>query len=244
LHDLAVIRNPYVAIGLVVVAVLVIIALTKMPKTESEEKKAAGETHTVKETLSNLWHNSIYREGVFAQVCYVAAQIMVWTFIIQYADHLGINKATAQMYNIVAMSLNLSGRFIGTFIMHYVNTRRLLMLFGIGASICTLGAICIEGMWGLYSLVAISLFMSIMFPTIYGIALENVDSKDTHLGAAFLVMAIVGGALMPPLQGMMIDQGTIRGMPAVNMSFILPLVCFLVIIIYGYRSFMQLKSIK
>ena len=228
LHDLAVIRNPYVAIGLVVVAVLVIIALTKMPKTESEEKKAAGETHT----------------GVFAQVCYVAAQIMVWTFIIQYADHLGINKATAQMYNIVAMSLNLSGRFIGTFIMHYVNTRRLLMLFGIGASVCTLGAICIEGMWGLYSLVAISLFMSIMFPTIYGIALENVDSKDTHLGAAFLVMAIVGGALMPPLQGMMIDQGTIWGMPAVNMSFILPLVCFLVIIVYGYRSFMQLKSIK
>ena len=229
LHDLAVIRNPYVAIGLVVVAVLVIIALTKMPKTESEEKKAAGETHTVKETLSNLWYNSIYREGVFAQVCYVAAQIMVWTFIIQYADH---------------MSLNLSGRFIGTFIMHYVNTRRLLMLFGIGASVCTLGAICIEGIWGLYSLVAISLFMSIMFPTIYGIALENVDSKDTHLGAAFLVMAIVGGALMPPLQGMMIDQGTIWGMPAVNMSFILPLVCFLVIIVYGYRSFMQLKSIK
>ena len=148
------------------------------------------------------------------------------------------------MYNIVAMSLNLSGRFIGTFIMHYVNTRRLLMLFGIGASVCTLGAICIEGMWGLYSLVAISLFMSIMFPTIYGIALENVDSKDTHLGAAFLVMAIVGGALMPPLQGMLIDQETIWGMPAVNMSFILPLVCFLVIIVYGYRSFMQLKSIK
>ncbi len=169
---------------------------------------------------------------------------MVWTFIIQYADHLGINKATAQIYNIVAMSLNLSGRFIGTFIMRYVNSRRLLTIFGVGASICTMGAICIEGIWGLYSLVAISLFMSIMFPSIYGIALENVDSKDTHLGAAFLVMAIVGGALMPPLQGLMIDQGTIFGMPAVNMSFILPLVCFIIIIIYGYRSYMQLKSIK
>ena len=142
------------------------------------------------------------------------------------------------------MSLNLSGRFIGTFIMRYVNSRRLLTIFGVGASICTMGAICIEGIWGLYSLVAISLFMSIMFPSIYGIALENVDSKDTHLGAAFLVMAIVGGALMPPLQGLMIDQGTIFGMPAVNMSFILPLVCFIIIIIYGYRSYMQLKSIK
>ena len=235
--DLAVIRNPYVAIGLVVVAVFTIIALTKMPKTESEEKKAAGETNTVKETLSNLWHNTIYREGVFAQVCYVGAQIMVWTYIIQYADHLGINKATAQMYNIVAMSMNLLGRFLGTYIMRYVNTRKLLTIFGIGASICTLGAICIEGMGGLYSLVAISLFMSIMFPSIYGIALENVDTKDTHLGAAFLVMAIVGGALMPPLQGYLIDQQVILGMPAVNMSFILPLICFLLIIVYGYRAY-------
>ena len=241
LHDLAVIRNPYVAIGIVVVCVFAVIALTKMPKTESEEQKAQGLTHTTKETLKNLWTNTLYREGVFAQVCYVAAQIMVWTFIIQYADHLGINKATAQVYNIVAMSLNLGGRFIGTFIMRYVNTRQLLMWFGVGASLCTLGAICIEGLWGLYSLVCISLFMSIMFPSIYGIALENVDSKDTHLGAAFLVMAIVGGALMPPLQGVLIDQQVIFGHPAVNISFILPLICFLVIIIYGYRSFAKLN---
>ena len=236
LHDLAVIRNPYVAIGLVVVAVLVIIALTKMPKTESEEKKAAGETHTVKETLSNLWHNSIYREGVFAQVCYVAAQIMVWTFIIQYADHLGINKATAQMYNIVAMSLFLCSRFISTFLMKYVNSRLLLAIFGCGAALCALGAILIVGMAGLYCLVGISFFMSLMFPTIYGIALEDVDPQDATLGAAFLVMAIVGGALMPPLQGMIIDQQTIFSHPAVNVSFVLPLICFLFIIAYGYRT--------
>jgi len=94
-------------------------------------------------------------------------------------------------------------------------------------------------MMGLYSLVCISLFMSIMFPSIYGIALENVDTKDTHLGAAFLVMAIVGGALMPPLQGLIIDQQVVFGQPAVNMSFILPLICFLVIIVYGWRAYMK-----
>ena len=237
LHDLAVIRDPYVAIGLIVLIVFAIIAITKMPKTESEELKEVGDTHSVKKTLSNLWHNSIYREGVFSQMCYVAAQIMVWTFIIQYADHLGINKAKAQLFNICAMSLNLTGRFVGTYCMKWVNTRKLLTIFGICASICTLGAICIEGMLGLYSLVAISLFMSIMFPSIYGIALENVDSKDTHLGAAFLVMAIVGGALMPPLQGLIIDQQVIMGHPAVNVSFVLPLICFLIIICYGYRSY-------
>ena len=241
LHDLAVIRDPYVALGLIVLCVFMVIALTRMPKVR-EEEAIEGKQHTVKQTLGNLWKDKIYREGVFAQVCYVGAQIMVWTFIIQYADHLGINKATAQIYNIIAMSLNLSGRFIGTYIMKFVNTRRLLTLFGVGASVCTIGAICIEGMIGLYSLILISLFMSIMFPSIYGIALENVDTQDTKLGAAFLVMAIVGGALMPPLQGMIIDLESIGGYPAVNFSFILPLVCFGIVTLYGYRSYKARKQ--
>jgi len=237
LHDLAVIRDPYVAIGLLVLLIFVIIALTRMPKTEGEQQQAGAEAHSLRQTLSNLWHNKVYREGVIAQIFYVGVQIMTWTFIIQYADHLGINKARAQMFNIVAMISFLCGRFIGTFIMRYVNTRLMLSCFAVMAALCTLGAILIEGMMGLYCLMGISLFMSIMFPTIYGIALENVDSRDTTLGAAFLVMAIVGGALMPPLQGMIIDQHTILGHPAVNISFVLPLLCFCVIMTYGYRSY-------
>ena len=243
LHDLAVIRNPYVAIGLVVMCIFVIIALTKMPQTQSEELKALGQTHTASQTLSNLWHNHIYREGVMAQMFYVAAQIMTWTFIIQYADNLGINKATAQKYNILAMSLFLCSRFISTFLMRYVNTRILLSLFAIGAALCSLGAICFVGMLGLYCLVGISFFMSLMFPTIYGIALEDVDSQDTSLGAAFLVMAIVGGALMPPLQGMIIDQHTVLGHPAVNVSYVLPFLCFLIIMVYGWRSHKQSNKV-
>ena len=241
-HDLAVIRDPYVAIGLVVLAMFIIIALTKMPKTQSEEQKAQGLTHTTSQTLHNLWHNTIYREGVLAQMFYVAAQIMTWTFIIQYADNLGINKATAQTYNIVAMSLFLTSRFISTMLMKYVNSRRLLAIFGCGAALCSLGAICIVGMLGLYCLIGISFFMSLMFPTIYGIALEDVDSQDSTLGAAFLVMAIVGGALMPPLQGWIIDQQTVFGHPAVNASFILPFICFLLIIGYGYRSYVKMAK--
>ena len=241
-HDLAVIRDPYVAIGLVVLAMFIIIALTKMPKTQSEEQKAQGLTHTTSQTLHNLWHNTIYREGVVAQMFYVAAQIMTWTFIIQYADNLGINKATAQTYNIVAMSLFLTSRFISTMLMKYVNSRRLLAIFGCGAALCSLGAICIVGMLGLYCLIGISFFMSLMFPTIYGIALEDVDSQDSTLGAAFLVMAIVGGALMPPLQGLIIDQQTVFGHPAVNASFILPFICFLLIIGYGYRSYVKMTK--
>ena len=242
LHDFAIIRNPYVAIGLVVVAVLVIIALTKMPNTQSEELKQQGIKNTNRQTLSNLWHNVIYREGVIAQMFYVAAQIMTWTVIIQYAENLGINKADAQKYNIIAMVMFLCSRFISTFLMRYVNSRKLLAFFSIGAIVCCTGAILIVGMPGLYCLMGISFFMSLMFPTIYGIALEDVDSKDTTLGAAFLVMAIVGGALMPPLQGLVIDQQTIMGHPAVNVSFLLPLLCFCVTMAYGFHAAKKMKA--
>ena len=234
LHDLAVIRDPYVALSIVVLIVFLIVALKKMPAVAGTGER--GESAPASHSLRRLWHNRHYREGVLAQMFYVAAQIMVWTFIIQYADRLGINKATAQNYNIFAMSLALCGRFVATGLMRYVNSRRLLMIFGIGASLCTLGTILIDGIAGLYCLVAISAFMSLMFPTIYGIALEDVDAQDTALGAAFLVMAIVGGALMPPLQGAVIDLGTILNHPAVNVSFALPLICFLVVTRYGYIS--------
>ena len=231
-HDLAEIRDPYVMLGVVVLIMFIIIAIKKMPQTSANVQQDSATA-----TLKRLWNNTIYREGVVAQIFYVAAQIMVWTFIIQYADNLGINKATAQNYNIFAMSMFLCSRFISTFLMKYVNSRMLLTIFGIGAMICTAGAILIVGMPGLYCLVGISAFMSLMFPTIYGIALENVESQDTSLGAAFLVMAIVGGALMPPMQGTIIDMGTISGHPAVNVSFVLPLICFFVISIYGIRSY-------
>ena len=244
LHDLAVIRDPYVALGIVVLIIMVIIAFL-IPATEPESQEIAGQARNegvqvrnegVKSTLKRLWKNKVYREGVIAQVFYVAAQIMVWTFIIQYADNLGISKATAQNYNIIAMCLFLCGRFISTFLMKYVDGRRLLTVFGIFAAICSLGAILIVGKAGLYCLIGISLFMSLMFPTIYGTALENVSLEDASLGAAFLVMAIVGGALMPPLQGMIIDCGTIFGHPAVNVSYAMPLLCFVIVTIYGLRS--------
>lgn len=232
-HDLDVIRNPYVAIGAVVLLMLIIISLVRVPKTSYQDSPKVK----VSESLSHLWHNSNYREGVVTQMFYIAAQIMTWTFIIQYADHLGINKAVAQRYNILAMCLFLVGRFISTALMKYVNSRRLLSIFAVGAAICCAGAVTIVGMGGLYCLVGISIFMSLMFPTIYGIALESVDNADASLGAAFLVMAIVGGAIMPPLQGLVIDQGTILGHPAVNVSFVLPLLCFGVVFTYGLRSY-------
>lgn len=235
LHDLAVIRDPYVILGIVVLIIFLIIAFKKMPQTDAsvQQDKAIN-------TVKRLWKNKVYREGVVTQVFYVAAQIMVWTYIIHYADNLGINKATAQNFNIIAMCLFLCGRFICTYLMRFINTRLLLGIFGIGAMLCTFGTIAIVGKLGLYCLVGISVFMSLMFPTIYGIALENVESQDTSLGAAFLVMAIVGGAIMPPLQGLIIDKQEILHHPAVNISFILPLLSFAIITLYGFRTYRKM----
>jgi len=229
-HDLAVIRDPYVMLGFFVIAMLVVIAVSKMPKRAS----ADHEVHAM-DSFRRLMKNPNYREGVIAQVFYVGAQIMCWTFIIQYADNLGIAKAEAQRYNIVAMAIFICSRFISTFLMKYLNSKLMLTMFAIGGLLTTTGVILIQGMPGLYLLVATSAFMSLMFPTIYGIALEGVGD-DATIGAAGLVMAIVGGALMPPLQGLIIDQGTIGFLPAVNFSFILPWVCFIAIAIYGYRT--------
>ena len=242
LHDLEVIRNPYVILGCVVLLMLVVIGIfVKRNAGKEDEQLTAEPKTTFSESVKRIFRNSVYREGVIAQVFYVAAQIMTWTFIIQYADRLGINKATAQLYNIGAMGMFLFGRFISTFLMKYVNSRRLLMIFAICAMTVNAGTIFIDGIAGLYCLVATSVFMSLMFPTIYGIALESVDHADHTFGAAFLVLAIVGGAIMPPMQGTIIDLGTVGPLPAVNASFVLPFICFAVIATYGYRS---LKACK
>ncbi len=229
-NDLQIIRDPYLILGVVVIAMLLIIAFSKMPK-----RAHADHSFQAKDSFRRLFKNMKYREGVVAQVFYVGAQIMCWTFIIHYADNLGIPKAEAQDYNIVAMVIFISSRFISTLLMKYLNSRLLLMIFAIGGMATTTGVILIQGMPGLYLLVATSAFMSLMFPTIYGIALEGLG-EDSTLGAAGLVMAIVGGALMPLMQGAIIDLGQVGWLPAVNFSFILPFISFVVIAIYGYRT--------
>jgi len=234
-NDLGIVMIPYVVIALVVIGVLGLFLFSKMPDTGHEEEKIK-----LGALLGRL-KNFHYLGGVVAQAFYVGAQIMCWTFIIHYGMALlGLTAAEAQNYNIFAMGLFLTSRFICTFILKYLNPGVLLGVLAIGGIALTLGAIFIQGLTGLYCLIGVSACMSLMFPTIYGIALHDLTPNDAKLGSAGLIFAIVGGALMPRLQGGMIDGDgvTIAGiaLESIRVSFFLPVICFVVIAIYGFLS--------
>ena len=236
--DLNAIRNPYVILGLVLIVLILIIAKTNIPEKPSSGEAAGGMGGSIRRLLKK---ERCYG-GFFAQLFYVGAQIMCWTYIYQYAENLGIDNASAVNYAYAALVLFLIGRFLFTYLLKFIQAGKLLLLLSLLASLFTLGAIFLPGLQGLYSLVLVSFCMSIMFPTIYGLALSDLGD-DAKTASAFLVMAIVGGALMPVLQGMVLDLGgpayndiSLLGVSEVQLSFGIPLVCFIVVALYAYRS--------
>lgn len=250
--DLAVIRDPYVVLGLVILGVFVLFLVNKMPQSKEE-----GKMPSLKNTFKKLLRNRKYVLGVVAQILYVGAQIMTWTYIYQYAEaidvanagEVGYEKVDVFTYQFIAFVLFTVGRLVGTAMLRFMSSGKLLMFFALLASIFVLSAICIEGLIGLYAIVGISFSMSLMFPTIYGIALNDLTEEQAKVGSAGLVMAIVGGALLPMLQGMIIDTGgsgvsdtKIMGVAEVNFSFILPLLCFIYIAWYGLTVYMKYEK--
>tara|TARA_Y100000385_G_scaffold46105_1_gene42714 strand:+ start:1526 stop:2836 length:1311 start_codon:yes stop_codon:yes gene_type:complete len=243
--DLMVIRDPYVILGLLLIGVFILFATIKMPQSKEENTMP-----NISSTFSALAKDRNYLLGLLAQTLYVGAQIMCWTYIYQYAEGIGMDSVSAGYYQMAAFILFTFGRAVGTYLLRYMNSGKLLMYFAISAMLFVLGTIFINSNIGLYSLVGISFCMSLMFPTIYGIALGNLTEEQSKIGSAGLVMSIVGGALLPKLQGNIIDVGgngvsdmLILGVPEVNFSFILPLLCFIYIAWYGLKISQKLDSI-
>ena len=236
--DLSVLVQPYALLSVVIILLLVVLLLVKVP---AVRKTARNARMPLWPAIKRLLKNKPYRNGVIAQFFYVGAQITCWTFIIQYGTRVfmaeGMSEQAAevlsQRYNIVAMVLFCLMRFVNIYLMKYFKPGRLLAAFAAPAILLLLGVILIGGRTGMCCLVAVSACMSLMFPTIYGIALGGVR-EDTEVGSAGLIMAILGGSLLPALQAMIIDSD-VRFLPAVNLSFIVPLVCFLVVMLYGLR---------
>jgi len=208
---------------------------------DTPSKKSIGQA------LRELVKIKNYREGVIAQFFYVGAQVTCWTFIIQYGTRVfmaeGMEEKAAeilsQKYNIIAMVLFTVNRFICTWFLKYIQPGRLLAILAIIAITALIGVVLFTDRYGLYCLVAVSGCMSLMFPTIYGIALRGVGENVKFAGAG-LIMAILGGSVFPPLQAFIIDTfPTIGGIPATNISFTIPLICFVVVAIYGHNAYVR-----
>ncbi|MEM6365094.1 MAG: MFS transporter [Planctomycetota bacterium] len=250
--DLNAVRTPYIVVAGVVIGFLVLFALARMPSFKQQEKDAP-----FVEVTSRIFAKANFREGVMAQLFYVGAQIMCWTFIVHYAmEQVGITLGQAQAWNIIAMIIFLCSRWICTALLRLFSPGKMLFTFAVGAFLFTMGAIFLSGTSftiglpaflhsligtelvgniGLLSLVMISSCMSLMFPTIYGIALSGMEEEESKLGSAFLIMSIVGGALLTKLQGGMIDAYGIRS------SFWLPAICFIMIAFFGLRTFTRFE---
>lgn len=251
--DLNSVKKPYIIVAGVVLTFLAIFFLAKLPTFQKEEKDAP-----FGEITQRIFAKPQFREGVLAQAFYVGAQIMCWTFIVHYGmEQVGITLGQAQAWNIIAMLIFLSSRWVCTILLRYISPGKLLCTFAIAGFGFTVGAIFLKGSSfsvglptflhsligtelvgnvGLLSLVMISACMSLMFPTIYGIALGGMKEEESKLGSAFLIMSIVGGALLTKFQGGMIDAYGIRT------SFWLPAICFVFIALYGLRTFTRYEN--
>ena len=222
------VSGTYAALGVVLVFILAAMLFAKMPEGKDASSGSVGAT------FRRLVHNPRYIWGVVAQFFYVGAQIGVWSFTIRIVmQELGILEAqgaTIYLFTIIGFS---ASRFIYTWLMKYIEPARLLVFSGIASTICAVAVACLAGSgWVLVLFLGlISFFMSLMFPTIYGIALggisEGPNPEDTKIGASGLIMAILGGALITPLQAMVSDHSSIY------ISYLVPAICFIVVFAYA-----------
>jgi FHS family L-fucose permease-like MFS transporter len=241
-NDLGILIGPYLGLGVFCVMLLVLLRMQKMPK--------VGDTPTNKSiatAFKELLRIENYREGILAQFFYVGAQVSCWTFIIQYGTRIfmeeGMDEKAAeilsQRFNIAAMIFFTVSRFICTWFLKYIPAGRLLSILAILAGSLVIGVIVFPDRNGIYCLVGVSACMSLMFPTIYGIALRSVGDNVKFAGAG-LIMAILGGSVFPPLQAMIIDSNVSIGyITSTNLSFVIPFICFVVIAVYGHRSYIR-----
>ncbi len=231
--ELNAVTMTYVSIGVILLVLWIIIFVTKMPVAADESKVL-----DLKGTLKRLLRNKNYTMGVLAQFLYVGAQIGVWSYTIRYAMkeldleniELPLGKTPEQVaaqYYVAALILFVASRFICTFLMKYIKPERLLTWAAILASVSSLFVIFGHGMVGVIALVSISAFMSLMFPTIFGIASKGLG-EDTKIGSSGMIMAILGGAVITAIQGRVSD---LTG--SINIAYSVPLVCFLIIAFYG-----------
>ncbi|KAF1687903.1 L-fucose:H+ symporter permease [Pseudoxanthomonas broegbernensis] len=230
----AAVQVPYLVIGLVVCLWAVLVLLARFPRTRADADAAASTAMQggPATTLRRLLGNGRFVFSVAAQFFYVGAQVCVWSFLIRYAQDSvpGMPEKTAADYLTVSLVLFMIGRFAGTALLRKVAAAPLLAAFAAANVPLAALAVLVPGMTGLYAMVALSFFMSVMFPTIFALGLEGLGDDARKLGASLLVMSIVGGAALTALMGLVSDLAGIHKAVAV------PLGCFAVILAFALRA--------
>lgn len=225
-HELGAVTGTYMILGVVLIVIMLVMMMSKMPKGGDDD----GNKLSLGKSFGTLYANKRYRWGVIAQFFYVGAQIGVWSFTIRLVMQ-ELNMLEAEAANIYLISIIgfCASRFIYTWMMKFFSPSALLQFGAAMSMLCSILVIALSGMgWApVICLVMISFFMSLMFPTIYGIALDGVKS-EAKIGASGLIMAILGGALITPLQGMVSDAA------GISVSYLIPLICFAVV--FGYAK--------
>jgi FHS family L-fucose permease-like MFS transporter len=216
---------PYISVAIILAIVWLLILVSKMPQASEHDNKVHFGS-----TMVRLLKNGNYTFSVFAQFCYVGTQISVWTYTNFYIpDQLGVTQEVALKYHTAALVLFGCSRWVFTGLMHFFRASTLLIFAATMATIMALCVIFVGGMIGVIALVLISGFMSLMFPTIFGLGCSDLG-EDTKLASSGQIMAIVGGAIITPMQGALVDAyGS-------SFSYALPMACFIIIGLYGFKG--------
>lgn len=221
--ELTSVMGTYVGVAFFLLVIWILVKITKMPMAKDDAKGL-----DILGSIKRLLGNKNYCWSVTAQFFYMGAQIGLWSYTIRYAmQELGKTEDDASVYYLASIILFSSSRFVFTALMKYVEPRRLLFIAAVLGSLCTLTVIYGTGMVGVIALILASGCMSLMFPTIYGLGMQKLG-KDSKIGGSGLIMAILGGAVLTSLQGVVSDS-----FGSINLSFYVPLACFLVVAVYS-----------
>jgi MFS transporter, FHS family, L-fucose permease len=227
------VNTTYICIALGFIAVAVMFFLFRLP-----EAKDASTNVKLSQFAQVLKHKHL-KWAVVAQFFYVGAQVCVTSVFVRMAmKYGGVNEVEAgNKLGYLYGSLFLIGRFLGTILTRYFSSSRLLMLFSIGAALFSVIAITGHGQIVIYAMSIVGFFMSIMFPTIFALGLVDLK-EETKAGSSLLVMAIVGGAILPPVMGQIVDWQNDN----IKLGFAVPLICFLVILFFSIRGYKPVVS--
>ena len=231
-NEAASVKMPYLVLGLIILAVAVVFYFTKMPDVKDENVEGAEGA-----SFGGALKSIQLKWGIVAQFFYVGAQVCVASFFIKMATTTaGLSEDLASKYLGYYGLAFMVGRFAGTFLMQYIEPRKLLALYAFINIVLSVLAIVGSGMVVVYTLIAISFFMSIMFPSIFSLGINDLG-HNTKIGSSLIVMSIVGGALLPPILGIISDKtGSIQN------GYIVPLVCFVVVLMFALKT-LKIKKI-